>query len=357
MASQNMIHPNSPRRTTENEFKACHLPTESNNTNIHICMIDTWHTPSSEFYHAATLVRLFKVPDSGKLQHRFFTAEYLTIGDLHLNEGNSYTIPFSAIIAPKVKQSIPELAKEGGKLWLPVAHMRECNFLHAVPISKGEIELAMKVVADVCVSLKRALFVNLLLFRKGKMVDGELRAVLEKDFFRTYLEGGFTKKKCEEKGSEDAILAGFAKLSYESRDRYTLEVVVTASNNVSSTIQPQENLFLALESLYDHHASVTDFEWFWVDVICIYQNSIVDREFQVQQMREVYREVSEVMGWLGPSRHSCGRDVFTILEQLGSNSEAYVERFGPSGLDDLFKTEERFEALTSLCKRAYWQRM
>jgi len=119
----------------------------------------------------------------------------------------------------------------------------------------------------------------------------------------------------------------------------------------------RENLFLALEILHDQHVGVTDFGWFWVDAICINQNSIVDCEFQVQQMKEVYKEASAVVAWLRPSRHRCDRDVFTILEELGSNPKACVERFGPSGSDDLFKTEERFEALTSLCKRSYWQRM
>jgi hypothetical protein len=119
----------------------------------------------------------------------------------------------------------------------------------------------------------------------------------------------------------------------------------------------RENLFLALESLYDHHAGVNDFGWFWVDAICIDQNSVVDRESQVQQMNEVYREASEVVAWLGPSRHSCDCDVFMILEQLGSDRGACVKRFGPSGSDDISKTKGRFEALTSLCKRAYWRRM
>ena len=60
----------------------------------------------------------------------------------------------------------------------------------------------------------------------------------------------------------------------------------------------RENLFLALEILHDQHVGVTDFGWFWVDAICINQNSIVDREFQVQQMKEVYKDASAVVAWL-----------------------------------------------------------
>lgn len=117
-----------------------------------------------------------------------------------------------------------------------------------------------------------------------------------------------------------------------------------------------KNLFLFLESIYHQHAGGNDIDWLWVDAICIDQESISERNHQAQRMKEVYSQARMVITWLGPSHNSRDRDVFNILNQLGSNNEDCVERFGILGFDAI-RNKNCFETLFSLYARSYWKRL
>jgi hypothetical protein len=80
-------------------------------------MVDTWKTGllgTTTFYNATTLVEVYEVPSEDKLQHYYYTAEYLTLGSVKLNEINSHAVPLEHLIRDGLFNLAPHLTV----LWL-----------------------------------------------------------------------------------------------------------------------------------------------------------------------------------------------------------------------------------------------
>lgn len=91
-------------------------------------------------------------------------------------------------------------------------------------------------------------------------------------------------------------------------------IVTITINNQKFLVR--QNLAFALAALRRHNTRVL-----WVDALCINQNDIDERNSQVRQMADIYREAQCVVVWLG--RDSClAHDVVYILERLGNHSPA-----------------------------------
>ena len=80
-------------------------------------------------------------------------------------------------------------------------------------------------------------------------------------------------------------------LSYTWGDLAQKRYISVNNNSFAVT----ENLFVALRHLRSRSQSRV----IWIDAICINQNDILERNQQVQQMRDIYRQASEVLIWLG----------------------------------------------------------
>lgn len=63
------------------------------------------------------------------------------------------------------------------------------------------------------------------------------------------------------------------------------------------------NLHEALVALSTHRGRETAplaAEWLWIDAVCINQADVAERNAQVAMMKDIYRDASRVMVWLGP---------------------------------------------------------
>ncbi|KAH6016862.1 hypothetical protein HBI82_109820 [Parastagonospora nodorum] len=94
-----------------------------------------------------------------------------------------------------------------------------------------------------------------------------------------------------------------------------------------TTLHITRNLYQALQVLRRHHSTLT----LWVDAICIDQNSILERNHQVQQMANLYCQAEAVIVWLG--RKEC-RKLMTTLARLGTLQEGLVSGRLPSTIFD-----------------------
>ena|ERR1700727_214473 len=85
---------------------------ESGDSDINICMVDTWKAGllgTTTFYNAATLREVYEVLSEDKPQHHYYTAEYLTLGSVKLNEINSHAVPLEHLIRGGLFNLAPHL--------------------------------------------------------------------------------------------------------------------------------------------------------------------------------------------------------------------------------------------------------
>jgi hypothetical protein len=114
-------------------------------------------------------------------------------------------------------------------------------------------------------------------------------------------------------------------------------------------VNVRTNLWWALEHLRD------DFEsrLLWIDALCIDRSNVLERNHQVRQMSQVYREASKVLVWLGLAGRK-GRAAFDFIINTDAaflGTQAYRDQYGSSkaNLNDL-------NAFFSMCEREYWSR-
>jgi hypothetical protein len=120
---------------------------------ISICILDTWKMDTKMFYHAETLLSLYSVPDDGKLQHRYYTAEFLSIGTLKLSPGHgSDVVSFSKMVESGLYDLVPHLRPGCGKaqLCIPVPNIRAMYFNIPTPISEQDFNVATRLARSMC---------------------------------------------------------------------------------------------------------------------------------------------------------------------------------------------------------------
>lgn len=142
--------------------------------NVSICILDTWKMGTEMFYHAETLLGLYSVPDEDKLQHRYYTAEFLSIGTLKLSPGHgSDIVSFSEMEESGLYDLVPHLRPGCGKaqLWIPVSNIRAMYFNMPTPISEQDIQVATRLAQFMCPSLVLPFFTNLLSLQKRDAED------------------------------------------------------------------------------------------------------------------------------------------------------------------------------------------
>jgi hypothetical protein len=105
-----------------------------------------------------------------------------------------------------------------------------------------------------------------------------------------------------------------------------------------------ENLHAALMHLRRSTSHVV----LWADAICIDQNNLQERNYQVEQMPKIYAAAGEVVAWLGEAER--GSDLaMEYITLHGRKDRPEHER-----CDGL--TSELLDALDKLWSRAYWTR-
>lgn len=77
-------------------------------TDVQICVLDTSKIETCSFFAASDLLRIYRVPDEGKLAHRYYNTEYLYHGGLFVH-GSSSTVSFNFLREYGLFSLLPEL--------------------------------------------------------------------------------------------------------------------------------------------------------------------------------------------------------------------------------------------------------
>ncbi|KAJ4292436.1 protein phosphatase regulator [Kalmusia sp. IMI 367209] len=89
----------------------------------------------------------------------------------------------------------------------------------------------------------------------------------------------------------------------------------------------------------------------WIDAICINQSKVLERNHQVQMMRQIYSNAQSVSVWLGEADNSCYSDI--AMEYLAAR-----KTFGdPSFKFGKFWSPRQAKGVLALCERNYWRRI
>jgi hypothetical protein len=93
------------------------------------------------------------------------------------------------------------------------------------------------------------------------------------------------------------------------------------------------------------------FDTYWIDAICIDQTSVLERNHQVQMMREIYCNAESVYVWLGEEDKAAHSDAAMVYLEKRDAFEAATIR------TKTFWTPQQAKAVLSLCQRPYWTRI
>ncbi|KIM96237.1 hypothetical protein OIDMADRAFT_148668 [Oidiodendron maius Zn] len=121
------------------------------------------------------------------------------------------------------------------------------------------------------------------------------------------------------------------------------------------------NLFLCLERLNLRD----DYEWLWIDALCIDQQNIKEKEYQVPLMEKIYRLTQRVIIWLGSAADNSGLAIELIhrwgygIKRGIANDPNFVNSQLKSALlyfKDPFD-EASWKAFWRFLGREYWARV
>jgi hypothetical protein len=125
---------------------------------------------------------------------------------------------------------------------------------------------------------------------------------------------------------EEADAIGYWALSYVWGDRNNLSTIKTPTGSLRVT----HNLHNAPGHLRD----VADSPLVWADALCVNQNDVPERSYQVSLMGSIYSRASRVFVWLGNEARE--ENPFVTLEKLRDAALAMRESFKNSnGVEDL----------------------
>ncbi|KAF8851699.1 HET-domain-containing protein, partial [Acephala macrosclerotiorum] len=115
----------------------------------------------------------------------------------------------------------------------------------------------------------------------------------------------------------------------------------------------QQNLFAALKAIRKADTELV----VWADAICIDQRTVSERNHQVSQMGNIYRNAKEVLAWMGPAADDSDMLVDYARRHFGSPKDRKSDDKPleiPSASDEDRRRASR--ALSVFNKRDYWQR-
>jgi Heterokaryon incompatibility protein (HET) len=128
-------------------------------------------------------------------------------------------------------------------------------------------------------------------------------------------------------------------------------------------IEIQHNLDVALRYLRRSNQSRN----LWVDAIAIDQNNILEREFQIRRMGDIYKSAFRVVAWLGPESNN-SEQAMSTLDNIGAqivvwNNGVRIPRPGATHQDwfrpttELPYSEDTWKVVKELLERPWFDRL
>lgn len=91
----------------------------------------------------------------------------------------------------------------------------------------------------------------------------------------------------------------------------------------------------------------------WIDAVCINQNDIIEKNYQVQRMGKIFQGATEVLVWLGTQPQlDC---IFDFVSNLVQTDASSIDRDSLLHRSDS-RSESIDSGIKSLCSNPYWSR-
>ncbi|KAI6086387.1 HET-domain-containing protein [Hypoxylon rubiginosum] len=86
------------------------------------------------------------------------------------------------------------------------------------------------------------------------------------------------------------------------------------------------NLFLLLLHMRHHRIAYPEWQYFWIDAICINQSNVEEKTEQVSRMDETYRNATTIAAWLGMPDESEDKEMSGRDHSSKLSSPAFVDK-------------------------------
>jgi hypothetical protein len=163
-----------------------------------------------------------------------------------------------------------------------------------------------------------------------------------------------TINKFVEPGHKHGLLRFHVKhVSLKERPRYSALSYTWGDASSKLAIIVDNCILLVTENLYSALSQIRfPNEWIWIDAICINQDNQQEKSWQVQQMRDIYRQAGHTAAWLGEGTEESDQ----LMTQIGA-MEAMEVLHARSGSIQYGKLSFSPKALCNWIKRPYWRRV
>lgn len=140
---------------------------------VQICVLDTSKIETCSFFAASDLIRIYRVPDEGKLAHRYYVTEYLYHGGLFVH-GSSSTVSFNLLREYGLFNLLPELddLEFKPKLCIAVENFRVRMVSVSRAVAPIEGQIALQIASLFEKDFTMPLMVALLSLRRRAADDG-----------------------------------------------------------------------------------------------------------------------------------------------------------------------------------------
>lgn len=148
-------------------------------TDVQICVLDTSKVETSCFFAASDLLRIYRIPDEGKLAHRYYVAEYLYHGGLFVH-GSSSTVSLNFLREYGLFNLLPEMDDHRFKSLLckRVDNLRVTMVSVPRPVAPTEARTALQVASLFGKELTMPMVVALLSLRRRAPDDEHFSKVV-----------------------------------------------------------------------------------------------------------------------------------------------------------------------------------
>ena len=109
-----------------------------------------------------------------------------------------------------------------------------------------------------------------------------------------------------------------------------------------------QNLDLALRHLRDHQHSIA----FWIDALCINQEDLVEKGYQIQHMRFIHERANSVKVWLGRGGQLTKKGMDFLSLCMLSPDDILVDMLSQGNWSN-----DVVAGLTAILSKPYWERM
>src|ERR1700722_17924061 len=159
--------------------------------------------------------------------------------------------------------------------------------------------------------------------------------------------------------TSDTIYCSLSTVSLSDKPLYEALSYTWGTTNSNVPIYVQgvpKQVTTTLESVLRYLRFIDRPRTIWIDALCINQSDVLERNYQVLQMGEVYTGAADVIAWLGEESEDSDL-AFEAIDALPKSDQAHWDPGVAPSVSPETRSIRHLTALRRLLQRPWWQRV